>query len=265
VPERPEIVSLLKKEYYACPAQGEELDKLEQELKQAAESFERAPDDVENLIMYGRRIAYLWRFREAISVFSDGIEKHPEEAMLYRHRGHRYINVREFENAARDLETATALEKNSFDIWYHLGLARWLLGDYERALDAYRACYEVTPEGENRVAIQYWLFLTLMRLGKKQQAEELLQSVIPNQTGENAHYCNILMLFRSERTEEEILEFSSRGGVDHVTLTFGLGMWHRLNGRERRALECFRHAVSGTHWPGFGFIAAEVELWRSAS
>ena len=50
--------------------------------------------DVDNIIWYGRRTAYLGDYREAIRIFSEGIEKHSKDARMYRHRGHRYISIR---------------------------------------------------------------------------------------------------------------------------------------------------------------------------
>ena len=64
---------------------------------------------------------------------------------MYRHRGHRYVSIREFDRAIADLEYAATLIEGTEDeiepdgmpnamnipvsslhsnIWYHLGLAR---------------------------------------------------------------------------------------------------------------------------------------------
>src|SRR4029078_11810488 len=97
-----------------------------------------------------RGIAYLARSRDAIETFSEGIEKHPDDARLYRHRGHRYITVREFPKAIEDLTKAAQLRSGKpvqvepdgqpnarniptstlqSNIYYHLGLAHYLSGD----------------------------------------------------------------------------------------------------------------------------------------
>jgi len=118
--EKPEAISLLGKKLYATPAEGEELLKLQNDLKEAIIKVEANPEDPENIIMYGRRLAYLWRYHEAIDVYTKGIENHPDYAMLYRHRGHRYISIREFDRAVADLTKASKLNDHDFDIWYHL-------------------------------------------------------------------------------------------------------------------------------------------------
>ena len=83
--------------------------------------------------------------------FSQGIESFPDEPKLYRHRGHRYISVREFDKAIADLEKAVELIQGTpneiepdgmpnalnipvsslhGNIYYHLGLAYYLIGEY---------------------------------------------------------------------------------------------------------------------------------------
>jgi Flp pilus assembly protein TadD len=81
----------------------------EAKLAEARAAVERSPEDADALIWLGRRTAYLGRYQEAIRIFSQGIEKHPDDARFYRHRGHRYITVRDLARAIADLETASRL------------------------------------------------------------------------------------------------------------------------------------------------------------
>ncbi|MEX0836785.1 MAG: hypothetical protein WD101_00530, partial [Gemmatimonadota bacterium] len=53
------------------------------------------PSNVDALIWMGRRTAYLGQYRSAIDIFTHAMTLHPEDARLYRHRGHRYLSVRE--------------------------------------------------------------------------------------------------------------------------------------------------------------------------
>jgi len=74
-----------------------------EKLVQARADYESDPDNADNIIWYGRRTAYTGDYRGAILIFSKGIEKHPDDARMYRHRGHRYISIREFDRAIADL------------------------------------------------------------------------------------------------------------------------------------------------------------------
>ncbi len=73
------------------------------------EAYKQDSSNVENLIWIDRRAAYLWRYREAIDIFISCMKKFPDEAGLYRHRGHQYITVREFDHAIADLTKALSL------------------------------------------------------------------------------------------------------------------------------------------------------------
>jgi tetratricopeptide (TPR) repeat protein len=97
--------------------------------------------------------------RDAIEAYTRGIARHPAEARLYRHRGHRYITTRKFDEAIADLKRAATLVAGKPDeiepdgapnkagiprstlqsnSWYHLGLAQDLRGDFQAALASYR-------------------------------------------------------------------------------------------------------------------------------
>ena len=101
--KRHELTSLLSKSLTSPPPDGD-LAKLEADLKKAREALAADPDDPEKTVWVGRRIGYLWRMNEAVDVYTKGIEKHPDYAPFYRHRGHRYISLRKFDLAIADLE-----------------------------------------------------------------------------------------------------------------------------------------------------------------
>ena len=87
--------------------------KLEANLKAAEDELAKAPGSPDALIWVGRRQAYLWQYRNAIATFTKGIDRFPTDARFYRHRGHRYITVRNFDGAIADFEKAAALIKGN--------------------------------------------------------------------------------------------------------------------------------------------------------
>jgi tetratricopeptide (TPR) repeat protein len=258
----PEIISLLGIPHYARPATGEDLQRLERELDEAVAALEEDPQDVTRHIMHGRRLAYLWRYHKAIAVYSEALTSFGESASLYRHRGHRYISVRRFGPAVRDLRRAYALQPHDFDICYHLGLARWLLGDYAGAREAYQGFMPKCSDHEERVALSYWLYMSVRRLGMREEAARILEAAGSPDVDENKHYLDLLRLFRGEVNEADIHELMSESPLAAGTLGFGLGCWHLFEGRPEEAAECFVEVVGGKYWPAFGFIAAETELAR---
>ena len=116
------------------------------EIAAARDKHAADPKNIDLLIALGRAEATVWRYRDAIATYTRGIEIAPNDARLYRHRGHRYISIRAFDKARADLQRAAELNANDFDIWYHLALSYYLLGDLSKAEDAYRKCLAVAEE-----------------------------------------------------------------------------------------------------------------------
>ena len=254
-------------------------------LEAAQADFDADPNDVDNIVWLGRRLAYPGRYREAIAAYTRGIELHPTDARLYRHRGHRYLSVREFDNAIADFQSAVQLIEGTedqvepdglpnaagiptstlhFNIWYHLGLAHYLKGEHEQALLAWNACLEASRHPDSVVATTYWLNNTLRRIGMTGQADELLEGIDADMgIIESTAYLNVLLLHKGVRTLDEVMPETAEVSLESTTTSYGVGMWHMLNGREERAFEIFQGVVGGGgSWSPFGFIAAEAELAR---
>ena len=254
----------------------------EENLAAAKTAYDKNPASADAIIWLGRRTAYLGRFRDAIAIFSQGIERHAGDARMYRHRGHRYITVRELDRAIVDLTRAAALIKDRPDevepdgqpnarniptstlntnIYYHLGLAHYLKGDFEAALKAYRECQRFSKNADMLVATSHWLYMTLRRLDRAAEAATVLAPISANMDIiENGSYHKLLLLYQGTETEERLL--ASTGGLDAVTIGYGVGNWHYYSGRRDQARKIFA-AVVETHasqWPAFGYLAAEAEL-----
>ena len=258
----------------------------EQQLAEAQARFDAAPDDPEAVIWLGRRTAYLGRYRDAIAVFSRGIEKFPTEPRLFRHRGHRFLTTRRFDAAIADLETAGRLVANRPDevepdglpnarnlptstlnsnIWYHLGLARYLEGDFERALAAYRECAKFSTNPDMLVSTTHWLYMTLRRLGRDAEAAAVLEPIREGMDViENQDYHRLLLVDQGKLSADQVLTEAADSGnaVAVATVGYGIGNWHLFNGRRREAVELFRRVIAGGSWASFGYIAAEAELFR---
>jgi len=287
VPVPPETTSLLGQALYA-PALGDEVrEDRESRLNAAREAFEDNPDDVDAVIWLGRRTAYLGHYREAVDIYSDGIEQHPGEARLYRHRGHRHISLRDLDRAIEDLEHAARLVEGVPDeiepdglpnarntptstlqsnVWYHLGLAYYLEGEFEQAARCYRECEKFSNNPDMLSATSHWLYMTLRRLDRQAEAEAVLESIHADMDIiENRSYHELLMLYKGERDTEQLMA-SARSGEDGIglaTVAYGV-TWYAVGGRPERAETLLLEIVDGGQWAAFGHIAAEADLARTA-
>lgn len=278
-----EATSLLGEPLYRPAQDSATRARLEANLAEARAAYDRAPDDADAIIWLGRRLAYLGRYRDAIATFTEGIEKHPGDARMYRHRGHRWITVREFDRAIADLERAAELVRGEpdeiepdgapnrynvprttlqFNIHYHLGLARYLKGDFEGALDAYRACMDVATNDDMIVAVADWMYMTLRRLGRDEEAAAVLEHVYPDmEIMENDAYHRRLLMYKGLVAPDSLLA-GEGDALQLATQGYGVGNWYLYNGDAARAREVFRRVLDIGNWAAFGHIAAEAELSR---
>jgi tetratricopeptide (TPR) repeat protein len=267
------------------PPAGEQKARLENDLAKAQADYDRDPSNADAAIWLGRRLAYLNRFRDAIDVYSRGIQRHPNEARLYRHRGHRYITVRKLDLAVADLRKASQLIAGKPDeiepdgapnkagiprstlqsnIWYHLGLAHYLQGDFTHALEAYREGMKVSKVNDDMlVATSDWLYMTLRRLNRDADARQVLEPIKEQMDIlENMAYHQRLLMYKGVRTPESVLNLNTADDVQIATQGYGVGNWYLVNGDKEKAREIFEKVVAGRAWPAFGFIAAEADLKR---
>jgi len=281
LPGGAQAVSLLGDTLYPVAAAADVQQQREQELADARAAYEAQPDDADAIIWLGRRAAYLGNYREAVRIFSEGMDKHPDDARMYRHRGHRFITLRMFDPAVVDLNRAAELTEGAEDefepdgqpnerniptstlqtnIYYHLGLAYYLQADYANALEAYRACLERSKNPDMLVATSHWLYMTLRRMERDDEAAAVLEAIDADMDViENHAYHRLLLMYKGE-LEPEALLGSDDDAVQSATLAYGVANWHFYNGRESEALELFQRILEGEGWAAFGYIAAEAEL-----
>jgi len=260
---------------------SEPSEKLLQQFEEAQAAYEKEPDNPDLLIWYGRRKAYLGQYQDAIDIYTEGINKFPEDARIYRHRGHRYISKREFDKAIDDLSRASELisgKPNEIEpdgmpnaqnipvstlhgnIWYHLGLAYYLKHDYENAYKAYLKCLETGSQDDNLVSSTHWLYMIQRRMGNKAVADSLLRPITPDAAIiENHSYHQLCLFYKGLLTEEALIPDGTPTSASDA-VAYGLANWYLVEGQDEKGLELMRQIVEGPNWSSFGYIAAESDL-----
>ena len=219
------------------------------------------PTDVQLLIQRGIAESAARRFLEAIQTFSRALEIAPRNAVLYRWRGHRYLSVRQFDLAARDFEVGMGLDSAVYGIWYHLGVLRFVRGDFAGAADAFARAQPLAPDAGELAGSVDWRWMSLMRAGRRAAADSLL-SARPDSLPVTNAYRQRLRLYRGEIGPEQVITPADTSDVQLATLSFGVGNWYLTRGNGAKAREWFQRAVASGGWPAFGFMAAEAELAR---
>ena len=259
--------------------------RYEGHLMAARKAFEHTPTNADSIIWLGRRTAYLGRYAEAIKIYTEGVDRYPGDARMYRHRGHRYLSIRKFDPAVRDFEKAAELTRGKADevepdgipnaqgiptstlqsnIRYHLALGYYLQGALAKALPFYQEDVKIAVNPDMVVASSHWLYMTLRRLGREAEAAKVLEPITAGMTIiENGSYHRLLLMYRGEITPDAILTPADQGdAVQDATVAYGVGNWHLYNGRKAEARRIFERIIAMPQWSAFGYIAAEAELAR---
>ena len=255
--------------------------KLLLQYEEAKIDFENNPNNLENIIWFGRRTAYLGQYEKAIAIYTDGITKFSNESRLYRHRGHRYISIRKYDLAIKDLERAGKLIKgqenkieadgmpNSMNIpvssrqgniWYHLGLSYYLVHDYEKAFDAYLKCRESGNNDDNIVSSTHWLYMIQRRLGNEELAMEMLKPITSEANIiENQSYYNLCKFYKGLIPLDSLIN-TKKGNPSSDAVLYGLANWYFYNDDKPKAHEMMQEMMESKAWSSFGYLAAESDI-----
>ncbi len=283
----PEATSLLGRDLYPMKDSPKSKAKKDQQLLEAKQNYQQDPANLENIIWYGRRLAYLSRYGDAIKIYSKGLERHPNAAELYRHRGHRYVSIREFDKAIADFNAAVEnmqgrpldveadgmpnkqnipLSNLQFNVWYHLGLAYYLQADFTNAILAYENCMAFSNNDDLVTATADWLYMSYMRNGESDKAAILLDLIHPDMNIiENDAYFKRLLMYKGLMQPEELLAFNDldeENELSIVTQGYGVGNYYMMKGDKEKAKEIFEKILKTNYWSAFGYVAAEAEIYR---
>lgn len=239
---------------------------LSDEVKEIEKKITENPQDIELWIQKGLALSKQKLFREAVEAYSMYISFNPFNGIVYRHRGHRLISVYRYHEAAADLEMAVRLDPRNWDSWYHLGLAHYLLGDYERAANAYKRCAEITDTDDKLVAVIDWYWMTLTRLGRRTEADALLAPINEDtDCGENYAYLRRILMYKGLIKPEELIvtEGSFIPELEIATQGYGLSNYYYIEGNTEKSNEVLKlivDAAKETMWSAFGYLAALEDI-----
>ena len=221
------------------------------------------PKNVDKLIQLGLAQSAVRQYREAIETFSRGMKIAPANPLLYRWRGHRYISIGEFGKAIADLTRGNRLDSTNYDIYYHLGVARFIRGEFQKASSAFAQAQRRAPNPNELAGSTDWLWMSLSRAGRGADAQKALAAITDTLKITTATaYAQRLRLYRGLSRPEQVITPADTAAVQVATLSFGVGNWYLVRGDTSNARVWFQRAIASGGWPGFGFFAAQADLRR---
>jgi tetratricopeptide (TPR) repeat protein len=253
------------------------------QIAEADAALAEDPESVDRLIAAGRVRRNFWQYRQAMELYGRAIELAPDDWRPYRFRGHRHISLRQFDQAISDLEAARERAPLNWDVAYHLGLGYYLAGRFEDAADEYgrcldlardpsaraaqtdiyRSCSQNADDPESLVAMTEWAVRAALRAGRSAEAEARLGRIgdgLPVE--ENVAYYHDLLYYKGLKTADELLNPGPDAPYRRETVGYGVANWWIVQGDTTGAQTLLEELVQDPWWPGFGRIAAEVELAR---
>jgi tetratricopeptide (TPR) repeat protein len=280
-PKTYEAISLMGEKLASPTADKASLDRLAEARLRAAKD----PSE-DNIIGLGRSAAAAGRYREAIKAYTEGLARYPRSYRLFRHRGHAYITIRQLVRAIDDLVRAADLAKGQpleiepdlvpragkkplsnthYNIYYHLGLAYYLAGDYPLAERALRDCLTWSKNEDSTIAATDWLYLTLRRMRMDNEAREALSAVKARPSIEESFgYFQRILMYRGLAAPDLMTmpwedDPPDQKKANLLIRLYGLGSWQLWGGDALKALSVFETILKEKAWWYFASIAAEVD------
>jgi len=204
-----------------------------------------------------------------VATSTEGLAFAPKSADLYLERGHRELGLREFKAAMNDLEQATRLAPEMLDAYYHLGLAHYFLGEFDEAAASFDRARALAKSNDSLIDCSNWLYVSLRRAGKEQEAAQVLTRITPEVKNTEPHlyfYLRLLHFYQGQLTAEAVLPPSPaapedlEGELAFDTVSYGVGNWRLYHHNHSEAVSLFRNVVKGEAWNSWGFIGSELDL-----
>jgi tetratricopeptide (TPR) repeat protein len=151
-------------------------------------------------------------------------------------------------------------------VWYHLGVAQYLDGDLAGCLTSFREAERSARHQEGLVASQDWQYMALRRLGRKDEAEEVLDRFRKIALVDEDHlvgYEGRMRLYTGEITPEQLWAMCDGNSLKTVTQGYGLGNWHYYNGDVDAAREVFDGVLATGVTHAFAYLAVKAEYSRN--
>ena len=123
---------------------------------------------------------------------------------------------------------------------------------------------EITETDGQMIALCDWYWRTLMRLGRRDEAEKVLEHIHESMDyieGELGYYYGCL-IYKGLKKPEECLERSRNYKLDAAIMAYSLSNYYRVTGSVERADELLAELLNQDDteiWSYFGYLAAVAD------
>ena len=255
-------------------------------IASAIAALARNPNDPNLYLAAGRAQDSLLRYNESIGMYTDGLEKFPDDYRFLRYRGHRYLSVRKFREGVADLEKAVKMGPNSFDASYYLGLAYYFSGEHSKAAAEFgrcedqirnplavkndllgsRSCEAMKDDVNWLVPLQYWRFLALRRSGNMADSKKYLDEEVSAKLTitSSVPFYDSLLFFKGVKEVNEMMAGANEGTRDFLLRSSGVATYLFTEGERAKACGIWARNAMDQNWDHLGVLNAESEYWQNS-
>lgn len=287
-----QAISLLGDTLYSLPLNPEGGPARVARLSEARERLQKNPSSLPAWLALGGSTLEMGRLREAVQVYTDAAQQHPNDPRVWRWRGEALLRLRYLDRAIADFRKAGLLALNGptllleaqpnpgdsvaraggnpfssvqYQIPFLLGFALYCKGDYSAASIALAEASKAALSRDESAQALLWLFFAVLRLGDGKSANQLLAAVRQD-TAESVPPAalSLLLGFKGVIPSDSIrrLALSARGG-DRQLFSYGIAYFLQLRPEQREDAELWlEHTRSGADWAALPYLAAEADLAR---
>ena len=142
---------------------------------------------------------------------------------------------------------------------------------YYEAASSFDRARALAKSNDNLIDCSNWLYVSLRRASKDQEAAQILTRITPEVKNTEPHlafYLRLLHFYQGKLTEEAVLPPPPAGPEDlegelaFNTVSYGVGNWRLYHHNDSAAIDLFSKVVKGEAWNSWGFIGSELELRR---
>jgi tetratricopeptide (TPR) repeat protein len=258
-----EVTSGLDRKLYALPDNAA--------ISMARGNLAKDPHNVTLILELSKAQAGQRQYREAVETCTKGIAFAPSNADLYIERGHRELGLRRFRAGMIDLEHAVSLDPKKLDANYHLAMSHYFVGEFDEAAHYFQSALDLAPNSDSVIDCTNWLYVSLRRAGKDEQAAQVLKRIAPEMKNTEPHlyfYLRLLRFYQGGITAQAVIPPKPTDPADlekelsFDTTSYGIGNWDFYHHEVPQAKELFQSVVTGQAWNAWGFIGSETELIR---
>lgn len=217
----------------------------------------RMSDDFQSKTKLASLLISQYRYNDALRAFYDAL-KIKEDVSLYIKIAGTNLTLLKFGEAKKAYDKAISLGVSEKALSYPLAIRLYLMGEYEKAAEAFQKC--LPCDDELKIVVIYWELLSSLQSG--------VESVLKNEYSEKmnvghhtAYEKAVRVILGKEDVDEAVsLLESIKSDLDYVVASYGIYKYLEHTGRKADAKKLEEKILERENmWPCISFLALLAE------